>query len=154
MNKAKLAVVFVMLGLNILVASAKAEEEIPVNLTVSGAISVDLKIYALALGQTANTSTGVLTFQGKKYPFTIRGIGLNKNQIGASHLVASGEVFNLQDISKFEGGYFQISGGITGTGKDGESTLRNDNKVWLHLKGWSNGPIVISDQGAIVQFSK
>ena len=152
MNTLKIIAMSLALGLSFFAGTAKAEAEIPVNLTVTGAISVDLKLYALALGQTANTSTGVLTFQGKKYPFTVKGIGLNKNQIGASHLVASGEVFNLQDLSQFEGSYFQISGGIAG--QNGESTLRNDNKVWLHIKGWSNGPVVISDQGAIVKFSK
>jgi hypothetical protein len=152
MNTLKTVAVSLMLGLSIFSGPIKAENEIPVNLTVTGTISVNLKVYALALGQTANTSTGVLTFQGKKYPFTVRGIGLNKNQIGASHLVANGEVFGLEDLSAFEGSYFQISGGITG--QNGQSTLRNDNKVWLHLKGWSNGPVVISDQGAIVKFSK
>jgi hypothetical protein len=152
MNTLKTVAVSLMLGLSIFSGPIKAQNEIPVNLTVSGTISVDLKIYALASGQTANTSTGVLTFQGKKYPFTVRGIGLNKNQIGASHLIASGEVYGLQDLSTFEGSYFQISGGITG--QNGQSTLRNDNKVWLHLKGWSNGPVVISDQGAIIKFSK
>ncbi|MEN9864275.1 MAG: hypothetical protein RLZZ601_2039 [Pseudomonadota bacterium] len=152
MNTLKTVAVSLMLGLSIFSGPIKAENEIPVNLTVTGTISVNLKVYALALGQTANTSTGVLTFQGKKYPFTVRGIGLNKNQIGASHLVANGEVFGLEDLSAFEGSYFQISGGITG--QNGQSTLRNDNKVWLHLKGWSNGPVVISDQGTIVKFSK
>ncbi len=152
MNTLKTVAVSLMLGLSIFSGPIKAENEIPINLTVTGTISVNLKVYALALGQTANTSTGVLTFQGKKYPFTVRGIGLNKNQIGASHLVANGEVFGLEDLSAFEGSYFQISGGITG--QNGQSTLRNDNKVWLHLKGWSNGPVVISDQGAIVKFSK
>ncbi len=152
MNTLKTVAVSLMLGLSIFSGPIKAQNEIPVNLTVTGTISVNLKVYALALGQTANTSTGVLTFQGKKYPFTVRGIGLNKNQIGASHLVANGEVFGLEDLSAFEGSYFQISGGITG--QNGQSTLRNDNKVWLHLKGWSNGPVVISDQGAIVKFSK
>ncbi len=152
MNTLKTVAVSLMLGLSIFSGPIMAENEIPVNLTVTGTISVNLKVYALALGQTANTSTGVLTFQGKKYPFTVRGIGLNKNQIGASHLVANGEVFGLEDLSAFEGSYFQISGGITG--QNGQSTLRNDNKVWLHLKGWSNGPVVISDQGAIVKFSK
>ena len=64
-----------MLGLSVFVGSAKAEEEMPVNLIVAGSLTVDLKIYVLALGQTANTSTDVMTFQAKKYPFTVRGIG-------------------------------------------------------------------------------
>jgi len=44
-----------MLGLSVFVGSAKAEEEMPVNLIVAGSLTVDLKIYVLALGQTANT---------------------------------------------------------------------------------------------------
>jgi hypothetical protein len=152
MNSLKALTALLILSLSIFAGTVKAEEEMPLNLKVTATVTVDLKVYALALGQTANASTGVLTYQGKKYPFTVTGIGLNKNQIGASHLVAAGDIYNLQDPSQFAGNFFKISS--TNIPENGQSTLRNDNKVWMHLKGWANGPITISPDGAVVKFSK
>lgn len=151
MNNLKVMVVSLILGLSIFGGSANAEEVAPPNLAVTGAVTVDLKVFSLALGQAANASSGVLIYQGKEYPFTVTGIGLNKNQIGASHLVAHGEIFNLQDVSQFTGNFFKISS--SGAMENGESTLRNQNKVWMRLKGWATGPVVVAPEGAAVKFS-
>ena len=126
---------------------AAGDDPIP---SPSATFTVDIKIYALMTGQTANTSTGVLTYQGKQYPFTVRGIGLGKNQIGASHLVGSGVVYNLDDLADFAGSYDEISGGIMLTG---HAKLINKKNVGIHLIGSTNGPVVIAPGGAIVKFS-
>jgi len=41
-------------------------------------VKVDLQVYVLVSGQSANVTSGTLTFQGKDYPFKVKGIGLYK----------------------------------------------------------------------------
>ena len=127
---------------------AQADQPIP---SPSATFTVDIKIYAFVTGQTANTSTGILTYQGKQYPFTVSGVGLGKNQIGASHLVGSGVVYNLNNLDDFEGSYDQISGGIMVAG---HAKLISKKDVGIHLIGSSNGPVIISPGGVIIKFSK
>ena len=129
-------------------SQAQSDEPIP---SPSATFTVDIKIYAFVTGQTANTSTGVLTFQGKQYPFTIGGIGLGKNQIGASHLVGSGVVYNLNNLDDFVGSYDQISGGIMVAG---HAKLISKKNVGIHLIGSTNGPVIISPGGVVIKFSK
>jgi len=129
-------------------SKAQSDEPIP---SPSATFTVDIKIYAFVSGQTANTSTGILTYQGKQYPFTIGGIGLGKNQIGASHLVGSGVVYNLNNLDDFEGSYDQISGGIMAAG---HAKLISKKNVGIHLIGSTNGPVIISPGGVVIKFSK
>lgn len=119
--------------------------------TVSATATFDLKVYALSSGQKASNSSGVLTYQGKKYPFTVKGIGLNENQIGAAHLVADGTVYNLNKVSDFAGIFTSVSTGMEATG---QSRIRNNKNVTVDLKGWSKGPVIISPEGAVVELSK
>ena len=60
--------------------------------TPSGTVTVNLKVVVLTYGQQAESSGGVLTFRGKQYPFNVSGLTIGANNIGASHLVAKGEV--------------------------------------------------------------
>ena len=146
----KIMAVLAALSLGVLchLSQAQSDEPIP---SPSATFTVDIKIYAFVTGQTANTSTGVLTFQGKQYPFTIGGIGLGKNQIGASHLVGSGVVYNLNNLDDFVGSYDQISGGIMATG---HAKLISKKNVGIHLIGSTNGPVIISPGGVVIKFSK
>jgi hypothetical protein len=66
-------------------------------------------------------------------PFLLVAHLLNLDQIEVSHLIASGQVYNLDDPARFSGRYFLISGGIDGN--NGQSKLRNQNDVWVHLEG-------------------
>ena len=52
--------------------------------------------------------SGVLTFRGRSYPFTLTGslIGLG----AISTLQASGEVYKLRDVSQFPGAWIQGTG--------------------------------------------
>ena len=66
----------------------------------SGTVSINETQFALIIG--GSTGGGVLTYQGKKYPFKIGGMSLGAN-VGASKLAATGEVYDLTDVSKFPG---------------------------------------------------
>jgi hypothetical protein len=139
-----------LISLSTLCGSASAQGNAPLP-SPDATVSLNLKVYALALGQKADISSGVLTYQGKKYPFTIKGIGLSENQVGAAYGIESGEVYGLNNLGDFEGKYFQLSGSIE---KSGEAIIRSDKKVALHLKGWSKGAVVIQPEGATIEFTK
>ena len=81
---------------------------------------------------------GVLHFQGQSYQFKLAG-GVTGGG-GASNDQASGEVYNLQNVSDFKGLYTQSSGAA---GLDNSTTsdlwLRNRAGVVLHLTGTQTG---------------
>ena len=121
--------------------------------TPSGTVTVNLKVVVLTYGQQAESSGGVLTFRGKQYPFNVSGLTIGANNIGASHLVAKGEVYGLADLANFAGTYVKTGGSIMPiTG--GQSTLQNENGVIMHLEGTVNGPLDPSPTGAIVILTK
>jgi hypothetical protein len=98
--------------------------------TPSGTVSIDE--YELAYIFNGTMGGGTLNFQGNTYNFKIGGLGIGG--IGASHISASGEVYNLQDVWSFPGTYAQASVGysITNQGQ-GHLWLQNQNGVQLHL---------------------
>ncbi|MBS7700364.1 MULTISPECIES: hypothetical protein [unclassified Chelatococcus] len=81
---------------------------------------------------------GVLTFQGKKYPFRLIGSVIGPG--GASKIVVAGDVYKLKDVGMFEGTYAQGTGKL-GLETSGGSDLWLENKagVIMHLTGASAG---------------
>lgn len=150
MNHLKVAAVSLVISFLSAIGVANAQGSTPSS-AVSATATFDLKVYALVSGQKANISSGVLTYQGKKYPFTVRGIGLNENQIGSAQLVADANVYNLNKSSDFAGIFFAVSTGMEATG---QARIRNNKNVLVDLKGWSKGPVVIAPEGAAIEFNK
>lgn len=96
----------------------------------SGTVTIDE--YELAYIFSGSMGGGQLFFQGNTYNFRIGGLGIGG--IGASHLTASGEVYNLQDVAAFPGTYAQASIGFSATNVgEGHLWLQNQNGVQLHL---------------------
>jgi hypothetical protein len=94
--------------------------------------TVDIDEYQLAYIFNGNVGGGKLHFQGNTYDFKVRGVGIGG--IGASHITAWGEVYNLNDVSQFPGTYGQASVGISVTNMgQGHLWLQNANGVQLHL---------------------
>ena len=119
---------------------------------VSGTVSINETQFALIIGGT--TGGGQLTFEGNKYPFKLSGISLGAN-IGASQLAATGEVYELTDISKFPGTYTKLEGSITLGGGVGGTILRNENGVIMRLRSTSEGlQLNLSASGVKVRFEK
>jgi hypothetical protein len=82
--------------------------------------------------------SGTLTFRGRSYPFTLLGslIGLG----AISTLQASGEVYNLHDVSQFSGSWIQGTGSLAITAKaNGEIWLENRNGVIMRLNAAQAG---------------
>lgn len=138
-----------ILGLSILsfgVSAADAPKK------PSGTVSINETQFALILG--GSTGGGVLTYQGKKYPFKIGGMSLGAN-VGVSKLSATGEVYDLKDPSKFPGTFTKLESSITLGGGVGGTILRNENGVIMRLTSTSEGlQFNLSASGVTVRFDK
>ncbi|MBU3567473.1 EipA family protein [Polynucleobacter alcilacus] len=118
----------------------------------SGTLSINETQFALIIG--GSTGGGVLTYQGKQYPFKISGMSLGAN-VGASKLSASGEVYDLSDISKFSGTFTKLESSITLGGGVGGTVLRNENGVIMRLVSTSQGlQLNLSASGVTVKLDK
>ena len=96
----------------------------------SGTVTIDE--YELAYIFNGTMGGGTLSFKGNTYNFKIGGLGIGG--IGASHISASGEVYNLRDVATFPGTYVQASVGYAATNQgEGHLWLQNQNNVQLHL---------------------
>jgi hypothetical protein len=111
----------------------KPEERVP-----SGLVTVNLKSVALGVG--ANFGDGVLTYQGRNYPFSISGLSLV--DIGISSFTGAGKVYDLRSPGDLTGTYaagqatFAIAGGATAM------SMKNDkgvNIVILKNEGQESG---------------
>lgn len=138
-----------ILGLSILSFGASAADAPK---KPSGTVSINETQFALIIG--GSTGGGVLTYQGKKYPFKIGGMSLGAN-VGASKLSATGEVYDLSDVSKFPGTFTKLESSITLGGGVGGTVLRNENGVIMRLTSTSEGlQLNLSASGVTVKLDK
>jgi hypothetical protein len=101
----------------------------------SGTVSIESRSIAAGIGVT--WGDGKLNFQGKEMPFSIDGLTLV--DFGIAKASATGEVYNLTDISKFNGTYVAAEAGFALAGGVGGMVLRNQNGVVMHLHSVSTG---------------
>lgn len=124
--KVKIKVAVAVLFTVLLCSSAFAQESPP----PSGFVTIDE--YELAYIFNGQMGGGKLDFQGNTYKFKLGGVGVGG--IGASHITASGEVYNLNEVWQFPGTYGQASVGYSVTNQgQGHLWLQNANGVVLHL---------------------
>ena len=102
----------------------------------SGTVTIDETQFAFILGGSAGG--GVLTFQGRQYPFKIGGLTAGVN-VGISKMSAAGEVYDLKDITKFPGTYTKLDVGIALGGGVGGLQLKNENGVIMRLESRTQG---------------
>ena len=102
----------------------------------SGTVTIDETQFAFILGGSAGG--GVLTFQGRQYPFKIGGLTAGVN-VGISKMSAAGEVYELKEVAKFPGTYTQLDASITLGGGVGGLRLKNENGVIMRLESRTQG---------------
>ena len=80
---------------------------------------------------------GVLKYQGKEYPFKVK--GLSVIDIGITKASASGKIYGLKQLEDFNGTY--SGGAAQGTvgGGIGATRLKNQNGVVLELVSRTKG---------------
>lgn len=102
----------------------------------SGTVEIDETQFAFIVG--GSVGGGKLTFRGKEYPFKIGGLTAGVNA-GISKMSAAGEVYDLNDVSKFPGTYTQLDVSITLGGGGGGLRLKNQNGVIMRLDSRNQG---------------
>ena len=100
--------------------------------------TVEISQIQVAFLYSGNVGGGALIFNGKRYPFTIGGLGIGG--IGASRIEATGEVYNLERLEDFPGAYVQARYGLAAGEKSaGELWLENASGVGLRLDAKRKG---------------
>ena len=91
----------------------------------------------VAFGIGYSWGKGVLTYQGKEYPFKVKGISVV--DIGITKATSSGKVYNLKKIEDFNGNYTAASAEGTVAGGAGALTMKNQNGVVIELVSTTAG---------------
>jgi hypothetical protein len=102
----------------------------------SGTVAIDETQIAFIVG--GSLGGGTLTFQGKEYPFKVGGLTAGAN-VGVSKMSAAGEVYDLDEISKFPGTYTKLEASVTLGGGIGGLHLKNENGVIMRLESRTQG---------------
>ncbi len=92
---------------------------------------------SVAAGVGFSWGSGVLTYKGKDYPFTVS--GLSAGDIGITSAELSGEVLNLKKLEDFNGNYTSFGAGLTVAGGGGGATMRNQNGVIMNVVATTQG---------------
>ena len=102
----------------------------------SATLDIDIKEIGLIVG--GQSGKGVLHYQGKDYPFTLKGLQAGAI-VGATKTHAIGEVHNMTKLEDFEGGFSAAGAGVTaGKGKD-ITSFQNNKGVVFTLRSKTSG---------------
>jgi hypothetical protein len=123
--------VFSLLTLLVLLAVYTTNDVYGQSQTPSGKISIESNSIALAVG--VNWGDGRLTFKGRHALFAVSGLTLV--DVGIAKASAVGEVYNLTELSQFEGTYLPGEAGFELVGGMGGISMSNKNGVLIHLRG-------------------
>jgi hypothetical protein len=118
------ALAVMLVGLAGLAAPAQAQ--------TTGTVVVEVTRAGFIVG--VGGGRGVLTFQGRRYPFSVGGLGLGAT-IGASSAQLVGRALNLRQASDFAGTYTAVGGGAALAGGVRSTRLQNARGVVLELRG-------------------
>jgi hypothetical protein len=111
--------------------------------------TVDMQEVQAAYIGSGSAGKGVLFFRGREYPFQVGGVGVGG--IGLSTIDATGEVYNLRELSQFPGTYGQARYGFAiGAASAGDLWMQNESGVILHLKAKRTGLILSLGGDAVV----
>jgi hypothetical protein len=100
----------------------KPEERIP-----SGLVLLNFKSVGVGVG--SSSGEGVLSYQGRDYPFTIS--GFNFGDVGVSSFQGAGKVYDLKNVNEFPGNYASSEAGFAVRGGTSELSMRNGKGVTI-----------------------
>ena len=96
---------------------------------------------------------GVLNYQGKQYPFTIKAV--TAGGVGASKITAKGDVYFMKRLEDFAGVYSAATLGATLGKGAGASQYENNKGVFLKVQSKSEGLALTLGLGGVqVDFVK
>lgn len=107
----------------------------------------------VAVGIGFSWGKGVLTYQGKEYPFKVS--GLSVVDVGITKATSSGKVYNLKKLEDFNGNYTAASAEGTVAGGAGVLKMKNQNGVEIELASTTQGVnLKLSVEGVKIQLEK
>ena len=98
---------------------------------------VQIESTSIALGIGVTWGDGVLTYEGQEYHFSVD--GLSVVDLGVSSVTATGEVYNLYNLSDFSGNYVAGQAGAAIGGGAAASRMKNQNGVVISLTPTQTG---------------
>jgi len=119
----------------LLVSAAFADD--PQNTDKQPDATINLTGGSVAAGIGWVWGNGELTYQGKKYPVKLSGVSVA--DVGAAHITATGNVYNMTTLKDFEGNYTAASAGLTIGGGGSAAILRNEHGVVIKLLSTTAG---------------
>ena len=99
-------------------------------------VTIDETQFAVIVGGTVGG--GKITYKGATHPFKISGLTAGAN-VGISKMSAAGEVYDLKDMSQFEGTYTKLDVSATAGGGVGAIHLKNEHGVTMKLTSRTQG---------------
>ena len=122
--------------------SAAAQQRV-----LSGTVNIEQMTVAF-IGSGA-LGGGTLNYRGRSYRFTIGGLGIGG--FGISKMEATGDVYNLHELSQFPGAYGSARyGAAYGNQGGGELWLENPHGVLMSLKARRQGLAVSMGADAVI----
>jgi hypothetical protein len=91
----------------------------------------------VALGIGWSWGKGTLSFKGKKYEFKVD--GLSVVDVGITKATSKGKVYNLKNLSDFDGIYTAMAAEGTVAGGAGVTKMKNQNGVVIELVSTTQG---------------
>ena len=91
----------------------------------------------VAVGIGYSWGKGVLTYEGKQYPFKVS--GLSAVDVGITKATSSGKVYNLKKLEDINGNYTAASAEGTVAGGAGALTMKNQNGVVIDVVSTTKG---------------
>jgi hypothetical protein len=102
---------------------------------------------SVAAGIGWSWGSGTLTYKGKDYPISVKGLSLGK--VGITKATASGEVFHLKTLNDFNGNYTAAGAGITLAGGRSAVTMSNQNGVRVRVISTNRGADITLGGGGV-----
>jgi hypothetical protein len=125
-----------------LLGGAALADNSPTSLTSNTAeqqpnATIDLTGGTVAAGIGFVWAHGHLIYKGARRTFKLSGVSIV--DVGASHITASGVVYNLTRLQDFSGNYTTVSAGLTIAGGGSIVVLRNEHGVVIKLLSTAEG---------------
>ena len=92
---------------------------------------------SVAVGIGWSWGNGTLTYKGKDYPISVKGLSIGK--VGITGATASGEVYHLKTLKDFDGNYTAAGAGMTLAGGRSAVTMSNQNGVRVRVISTTRG---------------
>lgn len=106
-----------------------------------------------AAGIGVTWGQGVLNFQGKQYPFRLRGIDLGN--LGGAKVSATGNVYNLKNVADFAGTYGSVAAGAALASGGTGTAMKNNHDVVIRMKSATEGvQVKLAVEGATIELEK